>query len=212
MHNYLTQLVEELEAVALNPPPPPYIVPPPHMADDLAMAELALTPFKPVSEWTGISPEVFPCMTALQGGQWEMVTDAIFKIFQAFSIDLVDVPPGFPPERLYEVLTTHWDHPVQFLPSSGFDLELCTGDDATCPYGEYCDHSGSDEEENVWGTGGFFNDDGTRIDPETIPVPGLCLRCQSYLIMDWDENLLCMMTRHDQINDPEFICHAFKEI
>ena len=43
-----------------------------------------------------------------------------------------------PPEILYEVLTTNWHHQVQYLPSSGMDLELCTGDPMTCPYGEYC--------------------------------------------------------------------------
>jgi len=102
------------------------------------MAELALVPFKPISEWTGIDPQVFPEMIDLEGGQWERVNEAIFKVFETLHIELIDAPEDIPPEMLYDVLTTNWDYPVQYLPSSGFDLELCTYDPKTCPYGDYC--------------------------------------------------------------------------
>ena len=81
----------------------------------------------------------FPDMTSLSGEQWKKVNDAIFKVFQAFHIELVDLPKDIPPEILYDVLSTNWDDYVQYLPSSGFDLELCSSDPMTCPYGEYCD-------------------------------------------------------------------------
>ena len=45
---------------------------------------------------------------------------------------------NIPPEILYEVLATNRKTWVQYLPSSGMDLELCTGDPMDCPYGEYC--------------------------------------------------------------------------
>lgn len=61
-------------------------------------------------------------------------------------------------------------------------------------------------------TGGFFNDDGTPIDPESVPVPSLCIVCKSYYIDDPEEKFLCMMNRNDQRDDPDFICGAFEKI
>lgn len=139
MKRYIEQLIEDLEQVAKNPPHPAYIEAPPHLDDRPHVAELALVPFKTIEELTGIKQEVFPEIDDLQGDQWERVNEAIFKVFESLHIDLVDAPPGIPPEWLYEVLTTNWQNEVQYLPSSGMDLELCTGDPQTCPYGEYCD-------------------------------------------------------------------------
>lgn len=139
MQKYIKQLVEDLEEAAKNPPKPFYIEPPPHIEDDPVISELALVPYQTIEELTGIKQEVFPEIIQLRGGQWERVNEAIFKVFESLNIELVDAPPGIAPEWLYEVLTTNWQHPVQYLPSSGMDLELCTGNPMTCPYGEYCD-------------------------------------------------------------------------
>lgn len=139
MERYIQQLIEDLEKAAANPPVNPFVEPPPHFEGDLVTAELALVPYKSIEEWTGIKQEVFPEIIHLQGDQWERVNKAIFKVFDSLQIELVDVPREIPPEWLYEVLTTNWKHPVQYLPSSGMDLELCTGDPMTCPYGEFCD-------------------------------------------------------------------------
>jgi hypothetical protein len=59
---------------------------------------------------------------------------------------------------------------------------------------------------------GFFNDDGTRIDPESVPVPALCMVCKSYYEKDSEENFLCMMNRNDQRNDSSFICGTFEDL
>jgi len=138
MQKYINQLIEDLEEVAKNPPTPSYIEPPPHLEEDEVISELALVPFKTIEELTGIKQEIFPEIIHLQGDQWQRVNDAIFKVFESLHIELVDAPPGIPPEWLYDVLTTNWHHPVQYLPSSGMDLELCTGDPMTCPYSEFC--------------------------------------------------------------------------
>ncbi len=60
--------------------------------------------------------------------------------------------------------------------------------------------------------GGFFNDDGTPIDPDSVPVPGLCIICKKYQYDDPEENFLCMMNRNDQRNDPDFKCGVFEKI
>lgn len=139
MQRYIQQLIEDLDEVANNPPHSPYIEPPPHLEGDPETAELALVPFRTIEEWTGIKQEVFPDLTQLRGDQWGKVNETILRVYASLHLELIDAPPDIPPEALYEVLTTCWDEPVQYLLSSGMDLELCTGDPMTCPYGEYCD-------------------------------------------------------------------------
>ena len=60
--------------------------------------------------------------------------------------------------------------------------------------------------------GGFFNDDGTPIDPDSVPIPGLCVICKKYMDDDPEENFLCMLNRNDQRNDPDFQCGVFEKI
>jgi hypothetical protein len=68
------------------------------------------------------------------------------------------------------------------------------------------------KEDNIEEINGIYNDDGTKVDPQTIPLPGLCIICKKYLTDDWEENLLCLMNRNDQRNDDEFKCGAFENI
>lgn len=57
---------------------------------------------------------------------------------------------------------------------------------------------------------GIFDDDGYEINPELIQKPSLCLTCVND-DGDTEEEMLCMMTRHDQKDDDEFICFAYKK-
>jgi hypothetical protein len=362
MERYIQQLIEDMENVAKHPPAPVYFETPPHLAETPDIAELALVPFKTIEEWTGIKQEVFPDFDQLVGGQWERVNEAIFKVFDSLNIKLIDAPDDIPPEMLYEVLTTNWDAQVQYLPSTGMDLELCTGDPDTCPYGEFCScneefdekeipprflevvpkiaekidagfvcylnpealeieaipkHLFDDPEMFDFETGeprfpkewkfpdwdncfvfnpiepyesiiimqefadfienekfketlymvleqrkplskfkkaidnsayredwlafkkqwlekyvgdqifreindnfepyiedinGYYNDDGTKIDPESVPVPGLCIICRKYQSDDWEENMLCTLNRNDQRDETDFKCGAFEKI
>ena len=109
------------------------------MEDVPDMAELALTGYKSIEEWTGISRESFPAIWHLTGEQAEILNKEIINLLASFNIEIVDIPAGIPREILYDILTDNWDFPVQYLPSSGFDLELCTGVPQTCPYGKFCD-------------------------------------------------------------------------
>ena len=139
MQRYIQQLIEDLEKAAENPQTSPFIEPPPHLDNNPVAAELALVPFKPISEWTGIDANVFPEMIYLSADEAGRVNQAILKLLESFQIEVVDIPEDFPPELLYDVLINSWDEFVQYLPFSGFDLELCTGNPMTCPYGDYCD-------------------------------------------------------------------------
>jgi hypothetical protein len=55
---------------------------------------------------------------------------------------------------------------------------------------------------------GFFNDDGTEINPELIPKPGLCILCLKDDMPE--EEIPCILTRADQQGSSEFICYAFE--
>ena len=139
MQRYVEQLIEDLEQAAKHPPVKPFIEPPPHIADDEVVSELALIPYKTIEEWTGIKQIAFPSIFKLSDNQIKLLNAAIFKVLESLHIELIDKPKFLPEEVLYDILTDYWDDFVQYLPSSGFDWELCTGDPDTCPYGHFCD-------------------------------------------------------------------------
>lgn len=55
--------------------------------------------------------------------------------------------------------------------------------------------------------GGFYDDEGNEIDPNLIPKPGLCLSCKND--NDPAQEILCILTRMDQIDEDEFCCFAY---
>ena len=58
---------------------------------------------------------------------------------------------------------------------------------------------------------GLYDDNGNKINPDLLPVPGLCLTCKSYYLEDWEENILCNLNRYDQRNEKKFICGAYEK-
>jgi len=56
---------------------------------------------------------------------------------------------------------------------------------------------------------GFYNDDGTKINPELVPKPGLCLTCKKDDAGE-SEEILCIMNRHDQMGEKDFQCGAYE--
>ncbi len=61
-------------------------------------------------------------------------------------------------------------------------------------------------------SGGIFDDDGNKIDPNSIPIPGLCIACRHYSEEDWESELLCNLNRFDQRNVDKFECYQFEKI
>ena len=55
---------------------------------------------------------------------------------------------------------------------------------------------------------GYFNDDGTELNPDLYPKPQLCLSCKKDV--DPDEEILCNLNRLDQLDEPEFKCFAYE--
>ncbi|MEK6742169.1 MAG: UPF0158 family protein [Nitrospirota bacterium] len=56
---------------------------------------------------------------------------------------------------------------------------------------------------------GYFNDDGTEINPDLVPKPGLCLTCKKDNV-GGQEEILCMLTRNDQKGGKVFECGAYE--
>jgi len=55
---------------------------------------------------------------------------------------------------------------------------------------------------------GFFNDDGTPMNPDLVPKPALCVMCKH----DGDPNqeIPCMLNRMDQQSEDDFKCDAYQ--
>lgn len=56
---------------------------------------------------------------------------------------------------------------------------------------------------------GFFNDDGTEINPDLVPKPGLCLTCKKENA-GGKEEILCILNRNDQKGGKDFECDAYE--
>ena len=59
---------------------------------------------------------------------------------------------------------------------------------------------------------GLFDDDGTPINPDLIPVPDLCISCAKHNSRDAEDNILCALTRHDEQFDEVFLCFGYQPI
>ena len=56
---------------------------------------------------------------------------------------------------------------------------------------------------------GFFNDDGTPVNPNIVPKPSLCVSCQ--YDDDPEQEILCMLNRMDQQGREDFKCFAYRQ-
>lgn len=55
---------------------------------------------------------------------------------------------------------------------------------------------------------GYFDDDGNEINPDLFPKPQLCLSCKKD--EGQNEEILCNLTRLDQVNNSVFKCFAYE--
>lgn len=56
---------------------------------------------------------------------------------------------------------------------------------------------------------GFYRDDGTPVNPDLIPKPGLCLTCRHD--EDPGQHIPCTLNSMDQQKEDDFICEAYEE-
>ncbi len=79
------------------------------------------------------------------------------------------------------------------------------------PFGKE-DEDNVDDNDSIPFLNGFYNDDGTKMDLGSVPIPGLCIICKKYQLDDGDENILCTLNRNDQRDSNDFKCGAFEKI
>ena len=58
---------------------------------------------------------------------------------------------------------------------------------------------------------GIFDDDGYEINKELIKMPSLCLTCTKYDSQDWDDDILCSLTRSDNSDNETFECYDYRK-
>ena len=58
---------------------------------------------------------------------------------------------------------------------------------------------------------GFYDDDGNKLNPDLYPKPHLCLSCKKN-DEGGMEDILCTLTRLDQVNKKEFVCYAYEQL
>lgn len=66
------------------------------------------------------------------------------------------------------------------------------------------------DEKEIPKTMGFYNDDGTEYNPDLYPLPSLCINCKKK--DDPNEEMVCNLTRMDQLGEDKFICYAYEEL
>jgi hypothetical protein len=138
MQRYVEQLIGDIRASAAKFLQP--ILTPSTDEDRSAedIRQLATNPFVTLQKLTGIKATQFPQHIVMDGLQTRKVLRAMLHLLDACRLK-IDFPPDAPHETKYEALREAWDvDEVQYLPLSGMDFDLCTGNPMTCPYGEYC--------------------------------------------------------------------------
>lgn len=61
--------------------------------------------------------------------------------------------------------------------------------------------------------GGIYNDDGTKVDEDLIPVPSLCIVCKIHETDNFMEDVLCKLNRNAQRDNlDKFDCASFEKI
>ena len=56
----------------------------------------------------------------------------------------------------------------------------------------------------------YFDDDGVEFNPNLFPIPNLCICCKKK--DDPNDQVICNLTRMDQLGDAEFKCFAYQKI
>jgi len=236
MERYIEQLIDDIHKATWNIRPPHEIWPlskadPDNELEleDMAFAEKNLYGMeKRISKITGIDFELLPPSSKLTSQQQARLAAELEKLLQIFHFTL-DFPENYPADLRYPFILKIWNEEHVPLSFGDSHIEFCDMNEDECPFPGYCTtckevaaQMKSDEETGHLASGfpedelpyfedlnGFFDDDGNKIDLQNIPIPDLCKICKSYQINDWDENLLCMMNRSDQRNEPNFVCGTF---
>jgi len=140
MDRYVAHLLTDLKAAVPDlPNQSPILQKAPEVMDIEWIEELANCPYKTIAEWTGIPSEALPDEGRLTGDQIKRLVKGLDELWEAwywlFDMDEYMLHPVI----RYRMYWDCWTDSVQHLPSSGFELELCSGGAIEkCRMGEDC--------------------------------------------------------------------------
>ena len=139
LEKYVNQLIEDLNFAVekrINQPNIPDNI---EIRSTNSLIDLIKSPLKTLEDLTGISQSVFPDHIDMNGTQIREVLKAMLKLLDAYKLKIY-YPKELPFEWKYQTLVDEWNESyVKDLPDSGYDIDFCTGEPQTCPFGEYCD-------------------------------------------------------------------------
>jgi hypothetical protein len=203
MERYVTQLIEDLQAAHTMKVPAMYTA----YGDD--------TPKGSFEKFFGIESIVFPPAEKLSESQQIALSNAITELLDAHRYILnITMIKDLPASVLYQYLVKMWTESLYYVTDGLAGLEFCDNDPEKCGLYEWCKGTWCEAPDDYVPTfyDGIYDDDGNKIDIEKIPVPALCITCQSYLTDDWEENILCSMNRADKREEGEnFECGAYRK-
>jgi hypothetical protein len=139
MVRYVEQLLEDMQAITDKMNSAERIPDITEIRSSQSIRELVQNPFVTLDELSGIKYEQLPEHIAMDGLQTRKVLRSMLQMLDAFNLK-VYYPEQAPHEIKYEALRENWDTLyIKHLPYSGDDIDLCTGDPQTCPFGEFCE-------------------------------------------------------------------------
>ncbi len=134
--NYLIGDLNKATEKILNKPSFPDNI---NIRSTIDINELINNEFISIEELTGIPVSSFPEHIDMDGIQTRKVLKAMLELLDAYKLK-VYYPKTLPFEFKYETLREGWDITyIKHLSNSGDDIDFCTNDPNTCPYGKYCD-------------------------------------------------------------------------
>ena len=198
METYIKQLIEDLEAAQH------IVVPPLKYGDNENLAKTSM------EQLSGLEKICFPPVEKLSHKQLQDLVNAITDFLESKKY-VINLPNELPLERSYQKLLDKWTDEIEHVESGLSGLIFCPENPADCDMRELCGccYEGNPDDIPVYN--GIYDDDGNKIDRLYIPVPSLCLSCKSFLVGDWEENILCDLTRADWKEEEEFECYAWRE-
>ena len=198
MDRYVSQLAEDLQAAE-------------HKKIPAAVRNKKAT----MEEYFGIRQIAFPPDERLSEAQLNALNKAIISLLEAhrYMVNITAIK-GLPANILYRYFVKQWVKEVYYAKDGLLGLEFCDDNPEECWLQEWCKKTWCEVDDDYTPPyyNGIYDDNGNKIDVHFLPVPELCLTCRSYMVDDWEENILCSMTRMDaSMDDEDFICHAYKK-
>ena len=200
MERYISQLLADLEAAQKKEVPPFRL----DKNDDIVRTSM--------ERFSGLEKNSFPPVEMLTQKQLQDLVDAIFALLDANHYH-INLPKRLPLEITYQKLLEKWTDKIHYVKAGLYGLDFCPDEPATCELREWC-HFFCEEVDpkTIPVYNGIYDFKGNKIDITDIPVPDLCLSCASFLDDDWEENLLCNMTRAGKREEnEEFKCYAWRK-